>query len=87
MARPTSYNPKPRVPLEDKPLCTPRRGRAHKWQLGDPTPEGIPARCPYCRKKRVYPASLSDYTRFETVVLNDPRPQPSYGLYTPGSSF
>lgn len=87
MARPETFVRKERVKLEDKPLCTPKRGRAHRWVLGDPTPQGTQARCAYCRKKRVYASMLSDYERYSTVVLRDPRPQPSYGIYTPASSY
>lgn len=87
MARPDSYVPKDRVKLEDKVKCTKSRGWAHHWKLGDPENGVIVARCRYCRRRKDYPATLSDYERYSTVVLRDPRPQPSYGLYAPASSY
>lgn len=87
MARPDSYERKERVKLEDKVKCTKSRGWAHHWKLEDPKDGIVVARCRYCRRRKDYPATLSDYQRFETVVMRDVRPQPSYGLYMPAASY
>ena len=93
MTRPDSYIRKDRVKLEDKPLCLPERVRAHRWvEMEDGEPRAsdgyFPWQCVYCQKLKYHARSLSDYERYATVILRDPRPAPaSNGIYRLGASW
>ena len=87
MSRPDSYERKERVKLEDKVKCTKSRGWAHHWKLEDPKDGIVVARCRYCRRRKDYPATLSDYERFETIVIKDTRLAIPTGIFRPAANW